>query len=185
VAYQLYIELEESNPTVWRRVAVPETYTLNKLHLVLQAAFGWENNHLFEFRPSAGKGAVYGVIDPRDPDPEVKDARRVKLKQVLQGEGEELLYVYDFGDNWRHRIMLEKIAADETKRPYCIDGAGACPPEDVGGIPGYEGMLEALKDPGSSERDSYREWLGLGEKEEWDPEYCSVREVNRRLWAIR
>jgi hypothetical protein len=161
------------------------SYSLYKLHLAIQGAFGWENCHLFEFcdrRPSGG--TRYGVQDFFDPDPEVSDARKAKMNKVFKGEGFQYDYIYDFGDYWKHRITLEKVDAEDIVRPHCHEGVGSCPPEDVGGMHGYHQMLEAFGKPRNEESKEYREWLGLSEGEQWDAEFCSIREVNKRLCLL-
>ena len=109
------------------------------------------------------------------------DARKTKMSRVLKKEGQTYCYIYDFGDDWNHRLTLEKIEPGEIVAPCCLDGAGACPPEDVGGLHGYQEMLEAFKTPRHPERASYIPWLGLVPGEKWDPKFCSIREVNKRL----
>ena len=65
--------------------------------------------------------------------------------------------------------------------PWCLGGAGACPPEDVGGIPGYQQMLEVLKKPRHPERPGILNGWGWLPGEKWDAKFCSIREVNKRL----
>ncbi len=109
------------------------------------------------------------------------DARKTRMGPILQKEGQTYCYIYDFGDNWEHRLTLERIEANDTNVPFCLDGAGACPPENVGGMPGYHEMLEILKKPRHPEKAGYIQWLGLVDREKWDAEFCSIREVNKRL----
>jgi len=185
MSYLFYIELDGSSPLVWRRIAVPSTYSLYKLHLAIQGAFGWENSHLFEFCVRTSSALIrYGILDDFDPDPEVLNARKTKMSKLFKEVGQRFEYIYDFGDYWRHRITLEKVESENIARPYCLAGAGACPPEDVGGIHGYFQMLEAFEKPKSNEAKEYSEWLGLMKGEQWDPAFCSVREVNKRLCLI-
>jgi hypothetical protein len=185
MSYRFYIELEASRPLVWRRIVVPKNYNLYKLHLGIQGAFGWENCHLFEFcEQTAAAGTRFGIPDGFDPDPEVLDAKKAKVSKLFREEGQKSIYIYDFGDYWKHWITLEKVDSEDLVRPYCLDGAGACPPEDVGGMYGYREMLEAFGRPESKEAKDYREWLGLSEREIWDAVFCSVREVNRRLCLL-
>lgn len=176
-----YIELGESNPLVWRRIVVPVNYTLYQLHLAIQGAFGWENCHLFQFCYKNLSDAIgYGVPDVLDPDSEIFDAKSTKMSKVFKSIGQQYIYIYDFGDHWVHRLTFEKIEAKEMG-PYCIEGGGACPPEDVGGLRGYQEMLEAFEKPASKISREYRQWMGLVDKVEWDPEFFNIREVNKRL----
>ena len=163
--YQLKVTLAETKPPVWRRVLVDGASTLDQVHEVIQAAFGWWNYHLHEFEVG---DARYAVPDP-DYDPAYDwgsptlDERQVRLDSVA-GEGSKLDYTYDFGDNWRHKIVVEKVLAADAAAPVtvpaCIDGRRACPPEDSGGTWGYEELLGILGDPSHPEHDARREWLG-------------------------
>jgi len=126
---QLHIELTWIKPAIWRRVAVPERITLSKLHQVIQAVMGWSDTHLHEFEIA---GESYGIPDP-DWGPPVVSEQRKTLTKVLYGS-KAFRYVYDFGDNWEHRIKIERLlpAIACPHVLYCIDGANASPPEDVG-----------------------------------------------------
>ena len=136
-----------SKPPVWRRVAVPESFTFADFHLVIQAAFGWTNSHLYEFAdslynpdflyndPSSGFDIFESGGD---------DARYSTLSEYFRSPGDKMIYTYDFGDSWEHDIVLEEINADNDSTPHCHAGKGACPPEDCGGIYGYK----ILKDEG-------------------------------------
>jgi hypothetical protein len=181
--YQFHIELHDSDPLVCRRIIVPADYNLYQLHKAIQGAFGWENSHLFQFSESGFSDKIsYGFPgEDIDPDTTTIDARKTKMSRILKKKGQTYCYIYDFGDHWEHRLTLEKIEDKDIAAPYCLDGAGACPPEDVGGMHGYRLMVEVLKKPRHPERASYIEWLGLVAGENWDPKFCSIREVNKRL----
>jgi len=92
----------------------------------------------------------------------------------------KIRYDYDFGDNWRHEVVLEKRMPEErgVRYPKCIGGKRACPPEDVGGLPGYGYFLESISDPTNEEHESMLMWVGGA----FDPEYLSLDEVNAELW---
>ena len=180
--YHFYIELLDSEPLVWRQIVVPTNYNLYQFHMALQGAFGWENSHLFQFCENDLTDPIgYGIPDNYDSDTKVFDAKKVKISKVFKVPGQQYHYVYDFGDYWRHKIRFEKIEAKEMGGPYCLGGEGACPPEDVGGIHGYQEMLEAFKKSTSKETKEYRQWLGLVDSENWDAHFCSIRETNKRL----
>ncbi len=181
--YQFYIELQESDPLVWRRIVVPAGYSFYQLHKAIQGAFGWENSHLFQFSESGFSDTTsYGFAEGDiDPDRVTIDAKRTKMSGILKKEGQTYCYIYDFGDDWDHRLTLEKIESKDISVPWCLDGAGACPPEDVGGMHGYQGMLKVLKKPRHPERAGFIPWLGLVAGEKWDAKLCSIREVNKRL----
>lgn len=172
--YQLKATIVETKPPVWRRVVVAEDITLSGLHDVLQAAFGWWDCHLHEFEI---RGVRYGVDDGEDWQPP-KDERRARLRDVLK-EVSSFLYVYDFGDYWRHRVVVEKVFPAEpgARYPSCTGGRRACPPEDCGGSWGYHELLAAIKDPDHEEHESMLEWAGG----EFDPEAFDVADVQHRL----
>ena len=157
--YQLKVTLHDTKPPVWRRVLVDGAGTLDQVHEVIQAAFGWWNYHLHEFEVEDTR---YGVPDPDDDwGPPTTDESTVRLDSIA-GEGSKLEYVYDFGDDWRHKIVVEKVLpADPTVTlPTCTDGRRACPPEDCGGPWGYRELLAILADPSHPEHEERREWIG-------------------------
>ena len=173
--YQFKITLMETNPPVWRRIQVPENYTFWGLHVAIQDSMGWTDSHLHEFRvkePRTGREMHLGI-----PDDEYDD----DLHKILPGweyhiAGEynkEVLYVYDFGDNWRHVITLEELQTrkKDVRYPLCLDGARACPPEDVGGISGYENFLKIIENPEHEEYKETMEWAvsQIELKDEYQP----------------
>lgn len=116
---------------------------------------------------------------------DTKDSSKVKLSNIFKEKFHKLLYVYDFGDNWVHEITLESISNDKQKTAICLSGKGACPPEDCGGIYGYEEMKQVFATmPESEEADEYREWLGMDEGEIWDTGVLDIEEINRSLKLI-
>jgi SOS-response transcriptional repressor LexA len=173
--YQVKVTLQDSHPPIWRRILVPDNVTLEDLHFILQVAMGWTNSHLHQF--IAGD-AYFGVPDP-DYGFEMRDERRVKLAQIVPGEGSKFRYEYDFGDGWLHTLLVEKILPPQPGQPVpaCVKGKRACPPEDVGGIWGYYGFLEAIQNPDHPEHEDYLEWVGG----EFDPEVFDLDEVNAAL----
>lgn len=181
--YQLKITLEHSHPPIWRRVQVPADIRLSRLHRVIQVVMdGWEDYHLHQFivgqRPDL---EFYGMPFPDDWRP-AKNETLFTLKQILKNEGDKIVYEYDFGDGWKHIILLEKVLPPEEGvfYPRCIAGKRACPPEDCGGIGGYMYLLEALADPENPEYRERLEWLGG----EFDPEYFDLNGINERLRTI-
>ncbi len=173
--YQLKITLKGSRPPIWRRVQVLSSTTLGELHRIIQIAMGWTDSHLHQFTIH---GEEYG-----EPQPEfdfyVQDEAKVKLSKVVTGEKFKFTYDYDFGDSWDHQILVEKVLppAADGHYPVCLTGKRACPPEDCGGVWGYEEMLEAIKDPTHPEYENYQEWL----PEDFDPEFFDLAEVNEAL----
>ena len=152
--HQLKVTIMEIKPPVWRRVEVPSRSTLAELHDVVQAAFGWWGYHLHEFDIG---GVRYGSDDGEDWDPPT-DERRTRLDELTPA-GSSFTYTYDFGDNWRHKITVEKVTPADPSMTYpvCTGGRRARPPEDCGGVWGYENVLA---DPTVEEHASMREWVG-------------------------
>ncbi|MBN1305664.1 MAG: plasmid pRiA4b ORF-3 family protein [Anaerolineales bacterium] len=175
--YQLKVTLKGSKPPIWRRLLVPENISLYELHAIIQIAMGWTNSHLHMFRIGE---EIYG--DPADDeygDFGTKDETRSRLKKIANAEKITFRYEYDFGDSWDHTILVEKIipAEKSTQYPVCIAGKRACPPEDVGGLWGYENFLQAIANPDHEEHDEYIEWVGG----DFDPEAFDLDEVNEVL----
>jgi len=174
LAYQLYVELEWVQPTVWRRLLVPITIDLPLLHATLLFGMGWLGGHLHEFVIGRDN---YGPADMADLD-HIVDEEGVTLRHAL-GTKKTFTYVYDYGDDWRHKVKVEKIVTLDAPidRGVCVGGENACPPEDVGGPPGYEEFLAALVDPKHPEHRDLKHWIGGS----FDPTAFSVDEVNERL----
>ena len=177
--YQLKVSLKGSKPPIWRRLLVSSDIKLDTLHLALQISMGWTNSHLHQF--ISQDQTFYGIKDD-DFDMggfEMQDENTVRLSHILKTEMDSLIYEYDFGDSWTHKIVLEKILPFDTdkKLPYCVTGKRACPPEDCGGIWGYENLLAILEAPEHDEHEEMLEWLGG----EFDPSYLSRREINQSL----
>jgi hypothetical protein len=166
--YRLKITLRDTKPPIWRRIEVPGNTRLDHLHLMIQAAMGWYNCHLHSFTID---GQDYGMHDP-DFDIEYENEKKFRLDEVVAREKTKFLYTYDFGDNWEHAVLVEKIAPPESgvKYPRCLAGARACPPEDVGSTWGYVNFLQALRDPKHEEHEMYVEWIGgQFDSEAFDP----------------
>lgn len=180
--WQLRIELLDVSPAVWRRLLLPANITLPKLHRVFQIALGWTDSHLHEFVIG---GARYAQADP-DWDAELQqtDERGVTLARALGPNARGFDYVYDFGDDWHHLVAVEKRHVEPAQAGtamLCMDGENACPPEDVGGPPGYAEFLAAIADPRHEEHRNYLEWCGGG----FDPTRFDRPVVNRALGKIR
>lgn len=177
VLHQLKVTLQRIQPPIWRRILVWEDATLAQLHCVLQIVMGWEDYHLHEF--VIGR-RVYSMPDPEDKlyERRVFDERRVRLGRVVPRVGTRFEYLYDFGDGWRHDLLLEAILLPdpETLYPRCLAGERCGPPEDAGGPNGYGNYLEALADPGHEEHENLLQWRGP-----FDPEAFSLPAVNQQL----
>lgn len=153
--WQLRIELLDVRPCIWRRLLVPSSIKLSALHRVFQAALDWTDSHLHEF--------VINGVRYAEPDPEWSNElkqvseRGVVLNAALGGESRCFDYVYDFGDHWHHAVLVEDtfIQPQAAFSVQCIAGENACPPEDVGGAPGYADFLAAIADPRHAEHENY------------------------------
>src|SRR3989442_1757590 len=173
-ALQLKITLRYLTPPIWRRVVVPDTFTLGNLHGLIQRAMGWGGGHMHEFRmPPRGFGPPLRTFGH-----EGEDEDATLLRDVLVRKDQMLLYEYDFGDGWLHGIQLERILPLEPARryPVCMAGARACPPDDCGGPPGYDQLLEALQNPSTPANAELLDWCGA-----WDPESFALESLNRLL----
>lgn len=158
---RLHVQLDDGKPAIWRRVEVPATASLKALHDLVQAAMPFEDRHLFEFRV---EGKRYAIPDPEwdSPGDKTHSAKTARIGQFAERGLRELTYTYDFGDDWRFTIKVEVVEdADPTlEYPRFIDGMGRAPPEDVGGLPGFEMFLEALADPKHESHAELLEWHG-------------------------
>ncbi|MCR6487141.1 plasmid pRiA4b ORF-3 family protein [Amycolatopsis sp. OK19-0408] len=170
-ALTLKVTLAGSKPKIWRRVAVPDDFSLADVHELIQDAFGWERSHLWVFETADG---AYGL-----PDPELghADARSKRIGELLHAPADTLSYLYDFGDDWLHEVTLEAREPGRG-RPRCLDGRRAGPPEDCGGIGGYEELLDVLADPGHEDHEETLDWLGLEAADEFDPAAFDIAAVN-------
>lgn len=177
-AVRLYVALEDIHPPIWRSLLVPADWTLDRLHLVLQAAFSWTDSHLHEFRIG---GLRYG--DPHLLDDGFGGARTYDYSEVrlvdFVGEDLSFAYLYDFGDGWTHTIRIEEwLSLEEVPRhAECVEGARARPPEDVGGPWSYGDFLEAVGDPEHDDHKSNLRWAGGY----FDPEWFDLEIVNKDL----
>ncbi len=183
MTFQFRIQLKNvSKPPVWRQVQVPGTFTFDQFHGVIQRCFGWENFHLYQFSPQGfGSYPVISIPSKEDWEQPEMNSMKTKLKEVFKLEKQTFNYIYDFGDDWSHKITLEKILPGEIESPVCLAGKGACPPEDCGGTWGYENLKTVLADPKHDEYQEMKEWLGLEEEEDWDAGEFDLEEVNERL----
>jgi len=176
-AYRLRITLQGLHPPIWRRIVVPGDITLDRLHDVIQIVFDWLDNHLHRFEID---GVEYTEGPEEDPDWKAEEEGEFLLCDLVAQPRQTFLYEYDFGDGWRLDILVEKI--DTIPEDYeldlgCLAGERAAPPDDVGGLGGYEHFLAAVNDPGHPEHDRYLRWWGGS----FDPEELDLDFVNSEL----
>ena len=173
----LRIEIKYIEPFIWRRVAVRTSINVVALHKVIQAAMGWLDYHLWEFVVDERK---YGVPDPDRPH--VKNGATTQLATILASGMSEFDYIYDFGDNWEHRIIVEEIKLAETgeKYPRFLGGERRCPPEDCGGPPGYFDFIENIARKNSKKAKEALDWYGAP----YDPDDIDEEQINITLRRI-
>lgn len=150
---------------------------MEELHEVIQALFLWEDRHLWEFRVGDRR---FGMPDEDDfEDMRLVDARHCHLVELLDLAVTSLDYTYDLGDDWRHRVeVVEQFKAPiGAKLAVFMHGEWRSPPEDVGGLPGFETFLQAMNDPKHQEHDDYASWYGR----RYDPTDIERAAIQRRL----
>ncbi len=176
---QFQIVLQDIRPLIWRRFIVPEDLTLYKFHQAIQDVMGWWECHLHEF---IWEGKRYGEPDPDFDfsEPLIND-KRTRLSDLKLSVKDKMIYEYDFGDGWEHTLLVEKILppSEERKKPVCLKGERACPPEDCGGPWGYGNILKIIRNPDHEEYESWMVWLPEG----FDPENFDLEKTNSLLSA--
>ena len=180
-----------TKPPVWRKMEIPGNFTFDDFHKAIQTAFGWENRHLYQFQRNPYDGGWTIVVPNKEAElgygPEDIDARATLVGDFIKENGlKKFVYVYDFGDDWIHDItLLEMDESTVQHLPYCLEGKGACPPEDCGGMPGYEHMKQLLgTSPKSQEAQMFMRWMGMDNLNDFDPDYFDRGEANLELTAI-
>ena len=178
----LRIELENSEPLIWRELEVPSNLCLTSLAQAILLAFGWNEDHLHQFLESrknhyaTSMNELGGTLYPG-----TKDGSRYGVSHLLKKQGDSVLFEYDYGDSWYHKVKLKSVAdyADyETKAVRLIGGANACPPDDCGGIYRYRHLVELMqKKPQSSELSEFYDWMGC----KWDPEFFPMDETAKAV----
>lgn len=175
--YQFKITLKDIKPSIWRRIQVPESYSFWDLHVAIQDAMGWFDEHLHAFYiKNPGTGKQEEMVCYIDPIIENEYGKTMvwdrNISEYFTPKNSSGLYVYDYGDYWQHEIILEKIllGKEEIDYPICIAGKNNCPPEDCGGPSGYANLLQSISDPDGEGYEEIMEWLGDG----FDPGYFNV-----------
>ena len=178
--HRLKVTLRGAKPPVWRRFEVPSDITLQRLHMVIQIGFGWQNSHLHVFETPAGRYGTY------DPELEIRSAANKKLSGVADWPGDRFRYEYDFGDSWEHDIVVEAVlpAQPGVAYPRCTAGRRAGPPEDCGGVWGYADLLNVLANPRHEDHPARLWWLGIESADEFDPDVFDRDGTNAGLTRI-
>ncbi len=174
---QVKVTLLDIRPPIWRRLQVPSDITLEGLHYAIQDAFGWTNSHLHQFTIGVNH---FGMYDAQE-DPDILDERKHRLGDLV-GEKDRFVYEYDFGDDWEHLVVVEKVLPKTTRllHPVCLGGKRACPPEDCGGPGGYADLVAALADPRHERHREILDWIG-----DFDPEWFVLDDANEYLRTSR
>ncbi len=185
---QLKIALKETKPVIWREILIESDSTFLELHMAIQLAMGWKNDHLFNFRLEGiiievptEESKYFDAILPEE-GVEKLDASKTVLSEYLNQPGQTIIYMYDFGDDWEHEVTVEKIVAKDKgiTYPVCIAGSMNCPLENSGGVYGYYQKLEIIKDKQHLDYKEIREWLD----KDYDPECFDLEVANIRLLEI-
>lgn len=174
---RIRITLKDMEPAIWRRVELPLSNSLKTLHLAIQAVMLFENYHLFRF--DVGE-ASYGIpLDDNWMGRPTRDAANIRLAKLVERGVTTFTYTYDFGDDWRHTIEIEGVftADPATDYPRFFDGERRAPPEDVGGLPGFEEFLDAMAKPRHPSRKSMLQWYGRP----FDPADISPDKIHARM----
>ncbi len=177
--YQIRISLMGSKPKIWRRILIQSDMLLSDFHKVIQTTMGWLNCHLHKF----SKNETFFIKKDFDDDFDFFDYgidyTGLRISDLLKKEKEKIIYEYDFGDFWTHKIVLQKILLKDDKKQYpiCLSGKRNCPPEDAGGIWRYENILEILKQTKHKEYKELIEWIDA----DFDPEFFNKKEINEML----
>ncbi len=180
------VTLVGTDPLVWRRIIVPDSYTFYDLHVAIQNAMGWTDSHLhlFEKRRRGARKASLEILcpfDPYDGPDEWSFTTEVPILVLLRKKGDQIGYRYDFGDDWYHEIVVESVflKAPRTSYPRMVDGQRACPPEDCGGLGGYVDCIKALR--GEDNGEGLLEWLGDWKPDRFDPSAVVFESPRKRL----
>lgn len=180
--FQVRIDIEGAKPPIWRRILVEEDIMLDEMHDILQILFDWSGAHMHHFQTDQLFIKPPDEFDSEMPmGLEVTDSASVALKDVFKKPGDEMIYIYDYGDDWVHRIVFERTMQmrDEDRPVICIGGRMESPPEDSGGIHGYYELLEALPDKNHDAHKMAVEMLG----KKFDASFFDEEGINDQLTA--
>jgi len=177
----LRVILEDTVPPIWRQLQLSDDMTLDDLHFAIQGAFGWENDHLHMFILKGGEQYTgrQSSWDGDFDEGEAGDSREISLGSLIKAGHKKFRYEYDFGDSWMHEIKIEKVVLQDEKLncPVCIDGELCGPPEDCGGIHGFQNFKEIMADRKHPEYREMKDWYGKVFK----PEKFDIKEANKKI----
>jgi len=173
--FQIKISLDNAKPSIYRTILVESDTTFIDFHHIIQISMGWDDYHMYQFETGD-----YTIAEPDElMEIESIDPASITINEVLKQSGDKIKYEYDFGDGWMHTIQLEKIIPYQLNKiyPTCIRGKRSCPPEDCGGIWGYENLKKVIKNKKHPEYKETIEWVGI----DFDPDYFDIEYVNEVL----
>lgn len=184
-SYLLKTTLKDTPHIIWRRFVVPSDITLDRLHGVVQTVMGWDGCHLHAFIVGKrhyipSEALEEDMFDDQGDLPE----EEYTLESLVSRKGAKIRYVYDFGDDWLHEIVVENTNYVNPDWPYpicCLEGVRACPPEDCGGVSGYVNFCKAMTDPKHPEHRELKSWFGG----KYDPDHFDLDAVNKSLGVKR
>ena len=182
--YELKITLLDIDPPIWRRIQVSDSIKLCCLHTAFQVAMGWTDSHLHQFEKDGKNWGVPASDEFEELD--LIDESQTELGEVLRVQGDIMTYRYDFGDDWEHEIALEKVQSAESalKHPICLGGERRCPPEDVGGVHGYQEFLDAILDPKHEQYEQMVRWAGGHFHDQFHLKAVNGK-LSRTRWPVR
>lgn len=174
---QFKMTLQEIEPALWRRIQIAEQCSFWDLHVAIQDAMGWKDCHLHHFEvidPDTSEKQLMGIPDEDGFDDNTLPGWDYRVVDYVQ-KNNQMIYLYDYGDSWYHLIECEGLQEKlpDKKYPVCLAGERACPPEDVGSIPGYYDFVAIMKDKNHEEYPSMKAWFGEG----YDPEKFDAKKV--------
>lgn len=187
IYFEFEVSLEEVQPKIWRSFLLRSSSTFHELHDTIQKACGWQDYHLYHFIEDNARKRIAESPYCEGAGDGCPNADEIKIDSFFQETGDNCIYEYDFGDCWRHLVTLKSITkiAGQFRRKL-TGGQRAFPPEDCGGIMGYEESIDALLIPDSKLKDmdeyakeellSRREWLG-----DWHPEHFDFDATAKQL----
>lgn len=180
--YEFEVSLLGIEPKIFRDFVLPASSSFRDLHEAVQKSGSWDDDHMHVFRGENEQDIAGGApIEGYDTGSSLKEGSRVKLYSYFaDGKGaKSCIYVYDFGDNWEFEVRLKRVfESDERFRRKLLDGARAFPPEDCGGVWGYEECrgLVTGKFKKSEDAEDRLEWLG-----DWNPEAFDLPKIQKRF----
>jgi hypothetical protein len=180
--YLLKIHLVDIEPVIWRRFVAPASITLDRVHDVIQIVMGWTDSHLHEF--IIGKKHYTEYPESKE---DGLECGKYRLGDLIKQKSRTFSYIYDFGDNWQHELILEEnryFNPELRTELACLEGERSCLPEDVGGVPGYSKFCKALKNPNHEEHERYMELSGGSvDREQFDSDSMNWKLMKYLRWS--